>query len=902
MNSNGFLSNRASIFNNTRNLDISSIAVNKNLNFTGIDFATDDLNYTFLSDFFCSGFGNFLNTTKSCACDIGYFDIDCSISGLEYWGKGFTAFQVIFAIAFAILFLVNLWHFVDAIIDENRGFCTIVYRWWSCPKYTILINLLIGTLSRFLYIIIDPYRMKNNVNKVFDKVLYEMFFSSIVCIFLILLLVWFGLFTAFDIDRDREKELMVKKKEINFNWTETLSQAVNNPIKLIKKAVKKPSCLKHYGKFKMGVNYLILLVYPIQIFTSYLKAKKTLSSENSKYIYSISGGLCFVFILFFLYYIISLKYTLSTSYKSPELVTSLMKNANRRPNRKNANEITKKDIIVFLEGTKDNVVLNNITKYILDSDTNNNKEKKSQVSINEKYDIEDYSELDFEEEVMKIDLQNKENYDTHNLGLFNVYYNKFTKNTIKEDKRSSKNNSSVNNKSSKQRESLNFKKRKSKHSNRKTEKKNDDSNTNNNASIINQNSAPVVNSTNNYYNGNVNKLKSNNQENSEKKYTNKDTILTFKNNNDNILEEEKENSDDDMKEDIKLKKSRSKRKSFNSSIKSKGKKENKLNTNYNITNTQKGLLDDEKELNTEINYSIPINNNNNKNNSNKNFIFSKNKIETMSNASSQLDDNEFIRIDNNDKKSKKMNKRNIKKNNTIVHNNKRMLNSENTDINVKKNKRTTQFTNHPNVFQYNFDDKVNVKDNDDDKKINPNGNDPIANEELALIKRNDKTEKKENRLNQELYDEKEIERNNKIMSSKREFVLTSNDMRILDKVFWLSIVVLSISICVVTLGVNLDISRLRESEKVCIALIVLLHLSFFLFGFFVSLLFVAEINNTEYANLKIIGEIEVYLKEDKLKRSTLVFNNVGETVVYDRLKKFLNIKDLSNKNSNFSYI
>ena len=59
--------------------------------------------------------------------------------------------------------------------------------------------------------------------------------------------------------------------------------------------------------------------------------------------------------------------------------------------------------------------------------------------------------------------------------------------------------------------------------------------------------------------------------------------------------------------------------------------------------------------------------------------------------------------------------------------------------------------------------------------------------------------------------------------------------------------------------------------------------------YFVFELFIKEVKSSEYENLKIIGDIENFLKNNKNKHKTLVFNEISKTSIYHRFGNFLNI-------------
>lgn len=95
---------------------------------------------------------------------------------------------------------------------------------------------------------------------------------------------------------------------------------------------------------------------------------------------------------------------------------------------------------------------------------------------------------------------------------------------------------------------------------------------------------------------------------------------------------------------------------------------------------------------------------------------------------------------------------------------------------------------------------------------------------------------------------------------------------------------------VIGLGMLIRSSNILNTPAGAIGVITVAFV-FEIFTFIVIFyLFVREIENKEYDNLKIIGEIENYLKKNQGKKTKLKFDEMNKTEVYDRLKNFMNIE------------
>lgn len=371
-------------------------------------------NITYMSMNVCCNNGTFnkINQKSFCDCDIGFFDFNCRANGLMFWEiKGWQAFQVIISIIHSLFFLILARYIINQMRNEHGGFLKRLVRLWVCPKYVVVLNLLIICFSRVVYYAVDPYRQYNIFSRTTERVFFELVLSSTVSIFFVLLLVWFGLFTAFDIDNDKEQEA---KRKLNpkqpLNWTKTFKEAVKDPLNVIKTAVisvKKPPCFAHYNKFRHAVNYILIVIYPTQIVITYFRSKREFSTAL---LYIIFGCTMVFFIGFFLYYTIMLKCTLTSSFRNPYInQVDLIKNSNKKPMKKHVSEVTKKDIIQFLKETEKKNVLKSIIRYILEPNRG---------SSEELY-IED-SHLDFDEEMIEIALNDEDSFYSENAALPNV--------------------------------------------------------------------------------------------------------------------------------------------------------------------------------------------------------------------------------------------------------------------------------------------------------------------------------------------------------------------------------------------------------------------------------------------------------------------------------------------------
>lgn len=161
-----------------------------------------------------------------------------------------------------------------------------------------------------MYLSVDPFSQNNIFNRSVDRILHELIFATSISMYFILLLVWHGLYTAFDIDSQDEhnnSDLFAidgrkeKKKLHSFNWDK----------------LKLKGCFKHYYKFKKAIIFILIIIYPLQITFSYFRGERNVDSFVLNSVLMAIFLLLLSFVVIFIFYTCRLKFTLSKSYETP---------------------------------------------------------------------------------------------------------------------------------------------------------------------------------------------------------------------------------------------------------------------------------------------------------------------------------------------------------------------------------------------------------------------------------------------------------------------------------------------------------------------------------------------------------------------------------------------------------
>jgi hypothetical protein len=204
--------------------------------------------------------------------------------------------------------------------------------------------------------------------------------------FFILLLVWMGLYTAFNIDHHTHETQIVTKRTID----DKEKQVIINQ--------KKKGCFRHYRKFKIVIIVILLIIYPVQITISYYRGKREFTFQNANYVLFGLVGITLFFIFLFIYYTCKLKISLSRRYEAPP-----KKNAPKiygkkhlaKAHIKNNKNISTNELKNFVKQVEEKNILHLIVRYIVDPNSTN--------KLNDGDDSD--SELDYEDEMRDIDLK-----------------------------------------------------------------------------------------------------------------------------------------------------------------------------------------------------------------------------------------------------------------------------------------------------------------------------------------------------------------------------------------------------------------------------------------------------------------------------------------------------------------
>ena len=155
-------------------------------------------NTSYLSDIMCNSQGTYDKEKIKCYCDMAMFGMHCQKLGVDTWKGLFTFFRVIFGIIygiFSIVFIVSLVFKVQADIKVNNN--QKIKRMILIPKYIVIFNLIILSVSRFFFLVIDPFRQRGIASHLGDTIIFYLMVPTFLGFYFELFIVWSGINSVF---------------------------------------------------------------------------------------------------------------------------------------------------------------------------------------------------------------------------------------------------------------------------------------------------------------------------------------------------------------------------------------------------------------------------------------------------------------------------------------------------------------------------------------------------------------------------------------------------------------------------------------------------------------------------------------------------------------------------------
>ncbi len=193
------------------------------------------------------------------------------------------------------------------------SFLTKIFSLLLTPKNLVNLNLMVMSVSRFIYMCYDPYCQHKRANYQFDRIMNDLSISSISSIYLLLFIVFIGL---------------------------------NANLQRGTRMISKRCYVCAYKTLKFIVIVILFFIYPIQIFMSYCSSKIEIRTPFLTYCYIIFCGLFILLYCITFYILVYLKKQLFTFYEmkkninQQEIKVNILENENLNSNDNSMNYST----------------------------------------------------------------------------------------------------------------------------------------------------------------------------------------------------------------------------------------------------------------------------------------------------------------------------------------------------------------------------------------------------------------------------------------------------------------------------------------------------------------------------------------------------------------------------------
>ena len=326
--------------------------------------STQISNKTFLSEKLCNLRGTFYEDDLTCKCDIAMFGLHCQRLGVDSWKGWFTFFKVIFGIIYGILTvmcIVSLVFKVQADIKVNNK-CQKIKRMILTPKYIVIFNLIIVTISRFFYVIVDPFCQRQVSTHRGDTTTFFLSIPPFASFYCELFVVWSGINSVFVDEKN-------KKTKKCYKWI--------------------------YTRIKPAFFVLIILFYVAVVIYFLLTANRVSTTGKSAAIISVISFAVVVVVGFLIYLIFNLKYKIYKLFENEERNNFDLKQLKGDSMKKEVDN--KEEVIDFINELQKANRMELIDMYIID---------KGKIIDEDELEYK----INYEKEIINLDVYNQEKY------------------------------------------------------------------------------------------------------------------------------------------------------------------------------------------------------------------------------------------------------------------------------------------------------------------------------------------------------------------------------------------------------------------------------------------------------------------------------------------------------------
>lgn len=134
---------------------------------------------------------------EKCVCDAGWYGNCCEDPGDERWGGVWSFYRILFAVVFYSVALFALRQLIRGMmLRRSLGCRRILMRLFRSPRNLSVFLIMCAAFFRGLWLSIDPLCFQETMSRLGDRMLYNIVFPLMYCVYCSVLLVWSGLYQS----------------------------------------------------------------------------------------------------------------------------------------------------------------------------------------------------------------------------------------------------------------------------------------------------------------------------------------------------------------------------------------------------------------------------------------------------------------------------------------------------------------------------------------------------------------------------------------------------------------------------------------------------------------------------------------------------------------------------------
>lgn len=134
---------------------------------------------------------------SKCECDVGWYGACCRDSGEGRWGGFWPFYRILFSVVFYAVAVVALRQLLRGMmLRRSLGCRRILLRLFRSPRNLSVFLIMCAAFLRGLWLSIDPLSFQEVMSRLSDRMLYNIVFPLMYCVYCSVLLVWSGLYQS----------------------------------------------------------------------------------------------------------------------------------------------------------------------------------------------------------------------------------------------------------------------------------------------------------------------------------------------------------------------------------------------------------------------------------------------------------------------------------------------------------------------------------------------------------------------------------------------------------------------------------------------------------------------------------------------------------------------------------